>query len=293
MNYELLLESIPAAATNTLAFVSYLAAIVLWLIISLKVKNHKLLLENIEKLPEKDRIKAFKTQIHGVTLQSGLSPEQWLKAKIHQYFFISFLTICAVVVIITAMALFDGEKIKPVSLEEQLKSFELGQSLEYVKDEIDLHIRYKNDNGADDAMVDLFYVKHKLKTIKLLEYLEFNRKDELSMLRTKSLTEWEGTNEAWELISRVEGFLEKKSKKLFYLYRISFILEKIHATIQENPEKDISTWHEELIDYINRLSKIDNYFEELDISKLKNKNNDIRYTEFWDNIKKLLEKRVK
>ena len=179
MDLEILLKGIPSAATSTLALAAYLAAIVAWLVIALKVKRNRQLLEHLEKLPPKDRIKAFSLEVQGVTLNSGITPDQWLKSKIHQYFFISFLTICAVFVIVFSMTLFVGDDVTPVSNEAKLKALELGHSLEYVKDEIDAHISYKNGDGNTDTLSDVFYVNEKMNSIRLLEYLGFDRNDEL------------------------------------------------------------------------------------------------------------------
>lgn len=176
---------------------------------------------------------------------------------------------------------------EPITHGDMYKAIELGQSLEYVKDEIDNHISYKNGDGEFDDMSDMIYTNEKMTVISNLEYLAFNRNDELSMLRTRTLSQWEGVNEAWELISRFEGFLEKKSKVLFYLYRSAFIAERIHATIQENPNEDISTWHAELVEYVAWLVQHVDEFKSMNYqTRLNNQQNDLRYTEWVEALKR-------
>ncbi|EAR61994.1 hypothetical protein [Neptuniibacter caesariensis] len=177
-----------------------------------------------------------------------------------------------------------------ITVGDMLKAYELGRSLEYVKDEIDNHISYKNGTGEFDDMADLIYTNEKMAAIRHMEYLGFDRNDELAMLRTRTLSEWEGVNEAWELISRLEGYLEKKSKTLFYLFRASFISERINATIQENPNESISAWSEELLTYLDWLSKNAPELKELEYkSVINNTDNDMRYLDVTENILEILQ----
>ncbi|MCW8891514.1 MAG: hypothetical protein OQL20_12715 [Sedimenticola sp.] len=179
----------------------------------------------------------------------------------------------------------------PITNDDMYKAIELGQSLEYVKDTIDAHISYKNGEGEFDDMADIIYTSEKMTVISNLEYLGFDRNDEISMLRTRDLSQWEGVNEAWELISRFEGFLEKKSKELFYLYRASFIAEKIHATIQENPGGDISTWNSELLEYLEWIRVNIDYFKQSDLKSIVNdKTDEIRYSNLVEFMKSAVSK---
>ncbi|WP_286262039.1 hypothetical protein [Thalassotalea atypica] len=185
------------------------------------------------------------------------------------------------------------DPVPPITTADMLKSYELGRSLEYVKDEIDNHISYKNGTGEFDDMSDLIYTNEKMEAISRMEYLGFDRNDELAMLRTRTLSQWEGVNEAWELISRLEGYLEKKSKTLYYLFKASFIAERINATIQENPDESIIVWSEELIGYLKWLSENEPALKGLQYkSKFSNTENDLRYLEVSDNLIELLESKL-
>lgn len=187
------------------------------------------------------------------------------------------------------------DPIPPITQGDMIKVFELGRSLEYVKDEIDNHISYKNGDGDGefDDMADLIYTNEKMQAISRMEYLGFDRNDELAMLRTRTLSQWEGVNETWELISRLEGYLEKKSTTLFYLFKASFISERINATIQENPGEDISVWSEELVGYLDWLTENEPALKDLKYSaEFSNTGNEMRYLQVSDNLSELLNKQL-
>jgi hypothetical protein len=94
------LEALPSIAQSPLAFVGYIFVVACWLIISIRVKRNKELLKNLEKLPSKSRLKALQLEMGAVKLKSGLSPEQWIKSRIHLYVFLGFAIICLMVVIL-------------------------------------------------------------------------------------------------------------------------------------------------------------------------------------------------
>ena len=142
-------------------------------------------------------------------------------------------------------------------------------------------------------MADLVYTNEKMEAISRMEYLGFDRNDELAMLRTRTLSQWEGVNEAWELISRLEGYLEKKSRTLYYLFKASFLAEKIHATIQEEPDKSIDVWSEELVGYLKWLSENEPALNGLKYeSQLSNSENDFRYLDVTNNLIELLKNKL-
>ena len=71
-----------------------------------RVARNKNLLENLEKLPPKDRMKVLEIEMGGVRLAKGISPEQWVRSRIHQYYLFAFFATCAVVVAIFALAVY-------------------------------------------------------------------------------------------------------------------------------------------------------------------------------------------
>ena len=100
-----LLKGLSVAATNSYAFVSYIIAIIAWTYLRSRVDRNKNLLKRITALPEDDRIKILEQEMGTVGIEGGLSPEQWIRSKIHQYYFFGFVVLCAVVVIIVAIFL--------------------------------------------------------------------------------------------------------------------------------------------------------------------------------------------
>jgi len=185
-----------------------------------------------------------------------------------------------VIVFFFSPARLSVDPVGPITQGDMIKAYELGRSLEYVKGEIDNHISYKNGDGEFDDMADLIYTNEKMEAISRMEYLGFDRNDELALLRTRTLSQWEGVNEAWELIYRLEGHLEKKSKTLFYLFKVSFISERINATIHENPGENISTWNDELVGYLKWLTENEPALKNLKYStEFSSTENDARYLE--------------
>jgi hypothetical protein len=98
------LAALPAAATSGKALAAYAIAIAAWVIISFRVSRNRNLLKNLEKLPERDRLKALTIEMGSVPLKEGASAEQFLRARIHSYYFWAFLILCAVAVLIFLIA---------------------------------------------------------------------------------------------------------------------------------------------------------------------------------------------
>jgi hypothetical protein len=99
------LDAIPNAAANPLALVAYLATLVAWVVIALRVKRFRILMDKIEALPEKDRLKAIEAEIGRVKIRFGLTAEQYLQSRIHTFILIGFLAGCATVVLVAGTAL--------------------------------------------------------------------------------------------------------------------------------------------------------------------------------------------
>jgi hypothetical protein len=54
------LNAIPDAATHPFAFLSYLAMLLVWIVVSLRVKRNSNVLQSIHHLPEGDRLETLK-----------------------------------------------------------------------------------------------------------------------------------------------------------------------------------------------------------------------------------------
>jgi tetratricopeptide (TPR) repeat protein len=99
-----LLAAIPAAAASPSAFAAYAMVVAAYVFTVWQVTRNRSLLENLEKLAPKDRVKALEIAIGGVRLRSGISPEQWVRSRIHRYYLFAFLATCAVIVAVFGIA---------------------------------------------------------------------------------------------------------------------------------------------------------------------------------------------
>ena len=88
-----------------MAFVAYIVATIAWLLLRQRVERNKGLLSKIDKLPEKDRLDALRAEMGSVKV-SGLSAEQWIRSRIHLYYFLSFATLCLLISVLFAISAF-------------------------------------------------------------------------------------------------------------------------------------------------------------------------------------------
>ena len=102
------LSAIPSAASNGYALAAYALAIVAYIVTVWRVARNKNLLANLQKLPPKDRLSALEIETGGVRLAAGISPEQWVRSRIHRYYLIAFLATCAVAIAVAALAAVKG-----------------------------------------------------------------------------------------------------------------------------------------------------------------------------------------
>jgi hypothetical protein len=99
-----LLAALPSAASSPYAFVAYISVLVGWVIIALKVKRNAQLLAHIDKLPPKDRLVALQLEMGTVNIKEDMTPEQWLRARVHSYLFFGFSILCLAAVVIFVVA---------------------------------------------------------------------------------------------------------------------------------------------------------------------------------------------
>src|SRR5215831_14456804 len=86
--FRSLLSALPSAAASPYAFAAYALVVVAYVVTAWRVTRNKNLLENLEKLPSKERAKALEIEMGGVHLASGISPEQWVRPRIHPILFV-------------------------------------------------------------------------------------------------------------------------------------------------------------------------------------------------------------
>ena len=114
------LAALPSAAQNPLAFMAYVMVIVSATIIALKAKRNQQLLNNLEKLPPEDRLKALELEMEAVRVPPNLTAEQWLKARTQRYYFVGFALVCLTLLIVFALAVATREKKDPGSVDVTL-----------------------------------------------------------------------------------------------------------------------------------------------------------------------------
>ena len=99
-------EMISAAKENPLALIALLIIVAAWVVIALKVRRNQQLLQSLEKLPEKDRLRALEAEMGNLKIKGGISANQWLRHRAQQYYFAAFALVCLLIVILVAIAWF-------------------------------------------------------------------------------------------------------------------------------------------------------------------------------------------
>lgn len=100
------LQMIPSVATSSLALLAYVLTIGAYVFVAIRVQRHKNLLQHLSVLPETDRIKALQSELGQAKLRAGISPEQWVRSRIHHYYFLSFIATCATVIVLVIILLY-------------------------------------------------------------------------------------------------------------------------------------------------------------------------------------------
>ncbi len=91
------LSAIPSVAGSKYALIAYALAIGAYVIFVWRVARNKNLLKSLEKLPARDRLSALELEMGGVRFSHGISPEQWLRSRIHRYYFLAFFVGCLLI----------------------------------------------------------------------------------------------------------------------------------------------------------------------------------------------------
>ncbi len=104
-------DALPSVASSPLALIAYLAIVLCWGIIAWKVKRNKNLLTSLDKLPEKDRLKALEMEMGAVRVQTGLTAEQWLRSLTRKYILAGLAIICLTIVLIVILSTLKAKKV--------------------------------------------------------------------------------------------------------------------------------------------------------------------------------------
>jgi hypothetical protein len=110
--YDEFLSVLPQIATSPAAVLAYIVVTLTWLVLGSRVKRNAQLLKQLSTLPERDRLKALEAEMGTVRLKEGLSPEQYIRSKIHQYIFVGLLALLVVGGLILLVALTHDDSLK-------------------------------------------------------------------------------------------------------------------------------------------------------------------------------------
>lgn len=100
------MQLLPEVAASPLAIAAYVGTLAAYVLVALRVTRHRHLLQHLTSLPEKDRLKALKGELGDGNLRSGITAEEWIRARIHRYYFLAFLVTCFTGVLVVAMLVF-------------------------------------------------------------------------------------------------------------------------------------------------------------------------------------------
>ncbi|MBW3622730.1 MAG: hypothetical protein KY468_04895 [Armatimonadetes bacterium] len=100
--FKAVLQQLPTAATNPLAFVAYVAVVIAWVVVAVKVSTYKVLMSKLDHIPSEDRRNVLEIQMG--PMPEHISPKDYLELKKRQYLLFGFLTVCGAVVMLFAMA---------------------------------------------------------------------------------------------------------------------------------------------------------------------------------------------
>lgn len=99
------LAALPRAASSPASLVAYAMTLAAYVYCAVRVSRHRALLKHLSELPARDRLKALVLEIGEPRIRGGISPEQWLRSRIHRYYFLAFITTTICVVVLFLMVL--------------------------------------------------------------------------------------------------------------------------------------------------------------------------------------------
>jgi hypothetical protein len=138
-------ESIPSVAQSPLALVAYIAAVVAWTIVSVRIRRNRNLLKNLEKLRPQDRLAALELEMGTVRVPGGLTPSQWLRSQVNRYCLFGFGVFCFVVIVLFALSSWRLRDERPVRIEQKTSGAG-SPAVQGVKGDVTITIDQSNGN---------------------------------------------------------------------------------------------------------------------------------------------------
>lgn len=99
------LKALPTVAKSPLALVAFIVVVLAWLILGLKVNRNRNVLKHLKDIPAKDRLAALEAEIGRVRIKSGLTADEYLRSRIHQYWLIGSIVLCLMIAVLFTLAL--------------------------------------------------------------------------------------------------------------------------------------------------------------------------------------------
>jgi len=90
-------DALPDAARSPLSFAAFVILIISAFLIAFRVRRFRRLLDSLEALPERDRLAAIREEIGAIPLGEKLNAEQYVRARLHQYYLYAFFATLAVI----------------------------------------------------------------------------------------------------------------------------------------------------------------------------------------------------
>jgi len=105
MSFQGALRTLVEVAEHPLAVGLYALVVVAWLVLSLRVKRHQILLRHLQTLPEADRLKALELEM-GPIPKKGIDAEQWLRARAQVFNLARWIIVAITGVIILSLVVY-------------------------------------------------------------------------------------------------------------------------------------------------------------------------------------------
>lgn len=104
MAIEALIKNIGLAATSPYAFVAYILVVLAWVYVVSSQARLKKIAETLDKLPEEQRADLLAKE-YSTFPKSGLSAEQWLRARKLHLLFLGFIAVLLVITVLLTIAI--------------------------------------------------------------------------------------------------------------------------------------------------------------------------------------------
>jgi hypothetical protein len=102
---KVFLDSLPQLAKSPSAIVAFCILAAGWLFIAARTVRNRQMLSKIAALPERDRLAVLQMEMGIPPLREGLTAEEFLRARLHTYYLLAFLSLIAAMTLIVSFRL--------------------------------------------------------------------------------------------------------------------------------------------------------------------------------------------